>query len=431
MEDENIITALIYFEYGTEKSGVHGPYVSKDLDGYKVYNKINFRVRSKNEISKVMESAEQKAAFIKACNNFEFGFIRKLKELISNSDDDSFSTLNKNLDYILGLDSGRRTQVSFYALWCIMYGISFSTIQSVKIEIRDEIRQLCHLMNNIDSKEDFDRQIIAFRNRYKAPQPHSSFEDGLREMPHAKLTDISSIAAGKPILSNNDKQLKGKVPFIKKLKADSYIINPSEHSFTLWPNDGSVWKQSLKERILIQKGVENNNIVLSLINVPAVVGQNIVSIVPTRPGFHIYYIFGILASPVAYHLLGSGQKEKSELAIHAIKNLPIPLIDEPNQVPFIRLTEYLLALPEKDKRFLFFKRLLDLIALEVFFKDDFRSAGVEILSQLKSLPAIESNIEDDKDKFVDVDKVYSELSDPAHEVMALSLKALNINPTKN
>ncbi len=83
MEDENIYTALAYFQFNWNRSDQNDNYVPTEIDVYKVVNKINFRVKSKNEITKVLENAEDKADFISASNELEFDFIRKLKILLS------------------------------------------------------------------------------------------------------------------------------------------------------------------------------------------------------------------------------------------------------------------------------------------------------------------------------------------------------------
>lgn len=423
MEDENIIVALIYFEYDIGKNGVYGVYGSKDLDGYLVYTKMNFRVRSKNEISKVLESNDAKQDFLRACNKFEFGFIRKLKELVSNDDNISVFVLSKNLDYILGIENGRRTQVSFYALWCILYEIPFTTIQINKLAIREEVRTLCHLMNHTTSKVEFDNQLKKFRKKYKTPKPRTSFEGRLSEMTYANLEDVSIISNGKMIPTTNDRNVKEKVPYIKKLKAETFYLNPADHQLIDWPNDDDLKEQSLRDRILIRKTVENGGVVLNIARTPVVVGSGIISVTPTRQGFHIYYISSILASPLGLYLLHGKQKDKDELTVQSIKDIPIPLIEVSNQLPFITVTEYLLSLKENDERFLFFKRLCDLMVYEVFFQETFRETGVEFLKYLNDLPRIGDA--DDKDSIIS--KAYRQLSDPSHEVMASSLKVLNFD----
>ena len=86
MENENNYTVLSYFNYleqnkqdATEK----GP-----LDIYKIGGRIAIRLRSKGDISKVLENAEKKDAFVAAINGLEFSFIRNLKTLLTDNKDE-------------------------------------------------------------------------------------------------------------------------------------------------------------------------------------------------------------------------------------------------------------------------------------------------------------------------------------------------------
>ena len=76
MENENNYTVLSYFKYlemHPEEGSEKGP-----LDIYKLFDRISFRLRSKREISKILEDAGKKEAFIEAVNAFEFVFLHNL-----------------------------------------------------------------------------------------------------------------------------------------------------------------------------------------------------------------------------------------------------------------------------------------------------------------------------------------------------------------
>ena len=115
MENENNYTVLSYFNYlemNCQESTEKGP-----LDIYKVGPRIAFRLRSKGDISRILENVDKRGAFVQAVNHFEFSFIANLKRLLIDEEDDSDKTLNKNLDEMLGVENGKRTQQSFYVLW--------------------------------------------------------------------------------------------------------------------------------------------------------------------------------------------------------------------------------------------------------------------------------------------------------------------------
>lgn len=115
MENENNYSVLSYFNY-LKQNGCdlteNGP-----LDIYKIGGRIAIRLRSKGDISKVLENTKKKDAFVAAVNDLEFTFVRNLKLLLSDKGDSSEKTLSKNLDMLLGIENNRRTQQSFYALW--------------------------------------------------------------------------------------------------------------------------------------------------------------------------------------------------------------------------------------------------------------------------------------------------------------------------
>ena len=121
MENENNYSVLSYFNY-LKQNGCdlteNGP-----LDIYKIGGRIAIRLRSKGDISKVLENTKKKDAFVAAVNDLEFTFVRNLKLLLSDEGDSSEKTLSKNLDMLLGIENNRRTQQSFYALWYFFNGL--------------------------------------------------------------------------------------------------------------------------------------------------------------------------------------------------------------------------------------------------------------------------------------------------------------------
>lgn len=430
MEDENIITALIYFEYGLAKKGLDAYYVSKDLDGYKVYNKINFRVRSKNEISRVLEDVFCKDDFISASNSFEFNFIRKLKELVSEPGDSSITTLNKNLDNILGIENGRRTQQSFYFLWCCIYGIPFKVIEEFKSDIKADIKQLYSYMNNITSKASFDNKLINFREKYSHLNVISDQDvyDLVKEISYANLEEIAILFNGKTMHPNDEKHSKEKIPYIKKLKIETYRIDPVEHPLVDVPDNDTNRDYYYKDKIIVRKEVIGERLLVAHTTQSAIFGPGFISVVPNRTGFHANFIISVLSSRLGFFLIEKGQNDLHEISLQSIKSLPIPLIDYPQQLPFIRVFEYLLSFTEKNEMFLFFQRLIDLMIYELFFAEKFRAANCRFLDLLHQLPSISNESKDVQ--FSIIERIYNELSSPTHEIMASSLKALNIAVVK-
>ena len=165
MENENNYTVLSYFNYleqNKQDAIDKGP-----LDIYKIGERIAIRLRSKGEISKILENPEKKAAFVKAVNNLEFIFLGNLKELLRDENDNSEKTLSKNLDELLGVENYKRTQQSFYALWYFLNGLDHSSFINNKSEIRRQVRDLFNSMSSDITMEDFNNKVETFRAQYK------------------------------------------------------------------------------------------------------------------------------------------------------------------------------------------------------------------------------------------------------------------------
>jgi hypothetical protein len=162
MDDENVYTFLAYLQY---KKNLVGD-IPTDLDFYKIGDKVNFRIKSKIEISRVLENPHSKEAFIKGCKDFEEIFIEKLKTLLSEGNNSKVDTLNKNLEYLFGTES-RRTQQSFYALWYFLTNISLSKILREQTQIIADLKQLFELMNGVSSKTNFESSVDDFWKKHK------------------------------------------------------------------------------------------------------------------------------------------------------------------------------------------------------------------------------------------------------------------------
>lgn len=161
MENENIYTALIYLQFEYNRNNTEA------LEYYKIGDKINFRIKSKTEITKILESATNKELILSACNDFNSIFIPKIKSIVEETDNDGFDVLNHNLEHILNISStGKRTQQSFYALSHFLSKISLSSTSEKKDEIRIDLNNLFLSMNNIESKEDFNKSIEEFWLKY-------------------------------------------------------------------------------------------------------------------------------------------------------------------------------------------------------------------------------------------------------------------------
>lgn len=161
MDDENIYTFLAYLQF--RKNSINN--TPSDLDIYKIGDRINFRIKSKIEISRILENPKRKKDFIKGCNDFENVFIEKLKFLLIGENTNNIDILNKNIEQLFGTER-RRTQQSFYALWYFLTNISYQSISKSRKEILSDLKKLFELMDAVVSKIDFETAVNNFWSKY-------------------------------------------------------------------------------------------------------------------------------------------------------------------------------------------------------------------------------------------------------------------------
>ena len=138
----------------------------ESLEYYKVGDKINFRIKSKTEITKILETIGNKDLLLTACKNFSSDFLFKIKNIVENDNFD-LETLNANLEQIFNISTtGRRTQQSFYALWHFLSRIPLEVIKENKNLIREDLKNLFLSMNNVDTKDSFSMSIDSFWKKY-------------------------------------------------------------------------------------------------------------------------------------------------------------------------------------------------------------------------------------------------------------------------
>ncbi|WP_417899103.1 DUF262 domain-containing protein [Bacillus haimaensis] len=145
MENEELISTLAYFDYKTENPDAHN-----DLDIYQRNDKINFRVRAKTEITKLLNTASEqetvKNAYLKSITSVDT-FIRKLKLLLVEKDvsENIDEYLKKELDELFYLSqsrTARRTLQSFYALWYVLSKIPYQMVRIHRLKMKEDITNL-------------------------------------------------------------------------------------------------------------------------------------------------------------------------------------------------------------------------------------------------------------------------------------------------
>lgn len=430
MEDENIYTALAYFQFCRNNIPKSESYYPEEIDIYKVGNKINFRVKSKVEITRVLENTDAKNNFIKAINHLEFDFIKKLKILLSNDDDDSSSsTLSKNLDEIFMIGNARRTQQGFYALWYFLFDIPFESIQKGKLQIRNSLRSLFSYMTNIEDKSTFEQYVLDFKSQYLAKENERKYEV-------AFLKDISLLNIGLP---KKDSEIHGQINMFddniikyKYVNIDNIsnyrIIN--DNLPTVEIEAGSSLREvfNSKSKILLSRICNyNNRLRVAYSQEKIAFGNNIVSIIINRPIILPKYVVTLLSSRYYYYryfLAKSKRSNTTTISLSDICNIEIPMLSISSQRIFESIYNYISNSNSQSKIVLFYERIMDAMVYELFFENLFRNFDVKIMENVYHLT--ELNDLDEIQNKKDMENLYNIYSSPAHQLGADLIKLINI-----
>jgi len=177
MENEEIYTSLAYLEYQHLKS--------KDADNYLyIYsknNRINVRMGSSYEITKLLQSAfedeDVKTNFIKSINNLE-SLVKKVKLILL---DRNVQGGKEALDKFFGdelnllfkaqrqVRSSRRTKQDFYILWYLVNPLNLEMVKFHRLNIKQDLHNIFYDLRNTSenfTKELFLSKVQDFHKKY-------------------------------------------------------------------------------------------------------------------------------------------------------------------------------------------------------------------------------------------------------------------------
>lgn len=349
MENENNYTVLSYFNYLEMNPGegsAKGP-----LDIYKVGGRIAFRLRSKGDISKVLENAEKKEAFVEAVNNFEFLFVANLKLLLADDKDSSDKTLSKNLDEMLGVENGKRTQQSFYVLWYFLRGLESRSLHYYRKQIRREVRQLFSSMPLDITVEEFNSRVDKFRSQYtkedKEEFLRGRMEDLVVVTSYEMGTSVENDAADFYVRRDNKVGRRIQVVFDKPKYLDGYL--------------------ALRVK---------------------------------REGILAGYLAAILQSDFLFVEHGFDARKMTGVDL---KTIIIPLLPLEKQRVYDKLMDYTRTSDEVQR--MFFESVLDRLVEEVYQHELFEYQNVSLISQVAKMEDLKGLGEEER--LVAIDKAYN------------------------
>jgi hypothetical protein len=344
MENENLYSVLSFFEY-QQKAGINVKSSIDAIDIYKTLSKINFRLRSKSALSKVLENQQEKKNFINAINSFEFGFLPKLRTLLSTDNNIDETSLVKSLDDLMLVENGKRTQQAFYALWYFLSPISMSAISSEKSNIKKDIKLLFKTMSTDIEITDFNDMFVKMVNKYK--------QEGQTPL-IAKFCDLVSLTV---------------VNESTNIENQDLFINSNSRAYS---------------RIQVSDTLSD------------ITCNSVFVIRPHRPYVSINYIKHLLRSAFVYRQIEAADKE---ISITKIKNLAVPVPTMAQMNEFDKIEEYQKLGNDECNRF--FSEVADRLIEELYLVEEFEKQHFSLFSTLQRL-SIPTSKEDANRTFLDV-----------------------------
>lgn len=344
MENENLYSVLSFFEYQQKAENNHKAAIDA-IDIYKTLSKINFRLRSKSALSKVLENQQEKNNFINAINSLEFGFLPKLRMLLSADNSLGESSLVKNLDDLMLVENGKRTQQAFYALWYFLNPISISAISLEKTNIKKDIKLLFKTMSTDIEISDFNSMVVNMVNKYKQDD-HSPLIAKLSDLVNLTTVNDSTIIDRQYLFINSDSRTYSRIQVSERF---SDITNNNKYAICLY-----------------------------------------------RPCISIHFIKILLCSTYVYRQIEAADKE---ISISRMKNLivPVPSMSQMNE--FDKIGEFQRLGNNSCRRF--FCEIADRLIEELYLIDDFKKQHFSLFSTIQKLET-PSSTEDANKSFLEV-----------------------------
>lgn len=352
MDNENLMTVLSFFEYQQFMSQIDKDSIPNGIDIYNTLSKTNIRLRSKISVSKVLESNVEKYRFIEAIQQFEFGFLSKMKLLLVGKEKMSDLTLSKELDDLMLVENGKRTQQAFYALWYFFHSVAVESIIEHQEELKKDIKLLFKMMPANSSVEVFKKEVKNMNGKYK-------------------------------ICSNE--RLKTKISNLLDIWEFS-SSNNSEKPCDFWLNSDS--------RICLRPQIEQK--------IDKIANKGFYAVYVKRPMISKAYIKCFFQSKFFFKEMEMGQKV---LSITRLKSFEMPIPTWNQQQVFDKLSVYMDSNDYECRSF--FCYVADSLVEELCFHDNFSSQNINLFDCLNKISWIEDSDEEKEIKIKDAYKVLS------------------------
>ncbi|MBF9221641.1 DUF262 domain-containing protein [Hymenobacter ruricola] len=165
MDNEGLLTYLAFLEYSTKQQ--EGRREAPEIFYIYKANKINIRLKARSEITQVLDNPEEKSKFLESCENLERNFIKKVKALVSDSEEDeNEEELRFELDSVFAISKLRSFQ-NFYILWLVLLNIPYDSVVVNKSEIRKDINRIMREARTEKDVASFLSDIRQFELKYQ------------------------------------------------------------------------------------------------------------------------------------------------------------------------------------------------------------------------------------------------------------------------
>ncbi|UOE47856.1 DUF262 domain-containing protein [Mucilaginibacter sp. SMC90] len=164
MDNEDLVTSLIYLFFKVQ--GVQRDFdkINSFLDTYLSAEKINVRIKAKNEITSILEKNEFRDKVLKEIREFKHKFLDVILALINVNRNES-NLLSDELDKLLNSDT-KRTSKNFYILWLLIANVEPELLFVNKDIVKQEISSIIASTNKIESRDTFKQGILNFWRKY-------------------------------------------------------------------------------------------------------------------------------------------------------------------------------------------------------------------------------------------------------------------------
>lgn len=340
MENENLLMTLAYFTY--QKHLCQDSFTKeklcpdKTVGIYMVGGKINCRLKSKTDITKILEETSNKQEIIRAINILNFDFISKLELLCRGK-----QHLSKMLDKLFGSTSSKRTQQNFYILWLLLADLAFNT--DLISDIRLGIIKVIKLVDTAKTVDEFTDAILEFRQKYKSQKAN---------LLKIQLGDICAISVQTSSKEEKNEETKQFFDIVvdreKEVSQFGYI------------------------------GIKND--------INAESKKRYFGISHINAGFNEKYIASLL---YVY------SKQYAHLTLDTLKGFPVVYASISCQNVFAKVFDYIQACREGlESERQFFLRLLEIMANQLMAEASQTSMRIDMVSQVELLPELDDEKND-------------------------------------